>query len=453
MDLLLLLSILSQTLASELEPVAPAALSLPEARRSPVALRVRSEPNTDSDIVGMIAPNAAFWVIGRVAGIPCGASAPGDAAGSAIEAGSWGLLPGGFACLTGTTADPGPPAALPKLIAFDAPRPEEYHEYVATGSWPRDRVTTEGSTPFIYGKAWRSWRGTTYANLQAWEHGDAPLAQLSEGRKYHFVGVVEAVRGPVLELADGKVVPLDDVYIYPVSRFHGVELTGATALRVGEVQGWVRAYGGANLREAATSSSARIALIPNQTAVRVRSTSDPRWLEVADALGTGRVGYLARTVVSRALPGPVPEGVAAGALWVDVDVDEQVLMLMQGDAPVFATLVSTGVDERDTPPGVYTLLDKTIYGDMESRLGAPEAEAYHVESVPWIVHFRPRYAFHATFWHWGFGHRASHGCVNLSPSDARRVFDAVSPRLPEGWSTVQATPGQPGTTVRIRESP
>lgn len=396
----------------------------------------------------MLAADAPFLVLLRVPGPACGTTA--GKAGSSDVAGSWGLLPGGYACLSGTTVDPGPAVALPHLAVFDPPTPDEYRAYVQGGLWPRDPATTEALTPFIYGKTWRHWHGTTYASQAAWERGDAPLGGLEPERKYHFVTVVETPRGALLQVADGSVVPLDDVYVYPVSRFHGEDLTGASALRPGEAQAWVYAYGGGNLRAAPTTSGAVVRVLAYQAPLRVSATDDPRWVEVPDGVGPGQPGYLSRTVLRLASPSPPPEGVGPETAWLDVDTAEQVLMVMRGESLEFATMVSTGVTDRDTPPGVYAITDKTVYADMASRPGAPEDEAYVVESVPWVMHFRPRYALHAAFWHWGFAHTASHGCVNLAPLDAHRIFDAVSPTLPPGWSTAYAAGGQPGTVIRIR---
>ncbi len=405
----------------------------PEVRRSPVELRVRSLPTPTAPLRGRIPPNEPFTVLMRVGGERCA----GD---------GWGMLQGGYTCLAKTQVVDETPVALPRLVPFDPPTPEEYRAYVRDGTWPRDPDTTEALLPFVYGKAWRHWAGTNYASLEAWERGDPPVATLDADHKYHFVAAVEAARGTALVRDDGRVVPLADAFIYPVSRFHGAELTGADALAPGEMQAWVLPYGGANLREAPNGAVGLV--LPHQTPLRVVPTANPRWVEAPDALGPDVPGYVAVSVLRFARPRARPVGLAPDAVWVDIDVSEQVLMLMLGDTPIFATLVSTGLVERDTPPGVYQMLDKTIHGDMASL---PDAEEpYHVESVPWVMHFRPRYALHGVFWHWGFGSRASHGCVNLAPLDARRIFDAIQPRLPDGWSSVIAGPDEPGTTVRIR---
>lgn len=407
-----------------------------ELRTSPVTLRVRSQPGRDGTVLGHLAPNEPFEVLSRVTGTGCG----GD---------GWGKLERGYTCLANTLVVPsGTPSALPHLVTFDAPSPDEYRAYVRDGTWPRDPNTTEAMLPFVYGKAWRHWKGTNYASLEAWERGDAPVDTLADDRKYHFVRAVEAARGPVLVRDDGKVVPVADAFIYPVSRFSGVEFTGAGALAPGEIQAWVYPYGGGNVREAPGGSAAVARVLPEQTALRVVPTADAHWYSVPDALGPGLPGYVAASVIRRVIPAPAPPGVRPDELWIDVDISQQVVMLVQGDVPVFATLTSTGLDTRDTPVGTYRILDKTIYGDMESL---PDAlEPYHVEAVPWVMHFRPRYALHGVFWHWGFGHRASHGCINLAPLDAHRIFDAVSPTLPDGWSSVIATVDQPGTRVRVR---
>jgi hypothetical protein len=74
---------------------------------------------------------------------------------------------------------------------------------------------------------------------------------------------------------------------------------------------------------------------------------------------------------------------------------------------------------------------------------------YAIEGVPWVQYFSEGIALHAAFWHDQFGHRHSHGCVNLSPRDARRVFEATSPTLPPGWDAILSTDAAPGTVVHV----
>jgi lipoprotein-anchoring transpeptidase ErfK/SrfK len=78
---------------------------------------------------------------------------------------------------------------------------------------------------------------------------------------------------------------------------------------------------------------------------------------------------------------------------------------------------------------------------------------YSIEDVPWVMYFQGSYALHGAFWHNLFGSTRSHGCVNMSPLDARALFFWVEPELPTGWHGVFQTEGHPGTRVIIHEPP
>jgi lipoprotein-anchoring transpeptidase ErfK/SrfK len=68
-----------------------------------------------------------------------------------------------------------------------------------------------------------------------------------------------------------------------------------------------------------------------------------------------------------------------------------------------------------------------------SDIGADADDRYSIEDVPWTQFFSGSIALHGAFWHGGFGLRHSHGCVNLSPFDAHRLFNHTQPELYEGW--------------------
>jgi lipoprotein-anchoring transpeptidase ErfK/SrfK len=172
------------------------------------------------------------------------------------------------------------------------------------------------------------------------------------------------------------------------------------------------------------------------------------WWRLAETVAPGFDGYVDEVRGVRVfVPAERPADVAEDELWIDVDVDRATLGVYVGDAPIYATLVSPGLG-RSTPRGAWRLTDKSAWHDMASRPDA--AEPYFVEAVPWTMHFKPRYALHAAYWHWGFGHKASHGCVNLAPRDARWVYERVSPRALDGWHTAFSTAEEPGTLIRLR---
>ena len=114
-----------------------------------------------------------------------------------------------------------------------------------------------------------------------------------------------------------------------------------------------------------------------------------------------------------------PEG--ASGRWVAVDLYEQTLVAYEDDTPVFATLISSGLEHHETPEGLFTVWARLPRDGMSGATGAPDA--YAVQSVPWVMYFESGFSLHGTYWHDLFGYRQSHGCVNLSISDAKWVYE------------------------------
>jgi hypothetical protein len=140
--------------------------------------------------------------------------------------------------------------------------------------------------------------------------------------------------------------------------------------------------------------------------------------------------------------------------WMDVDLDQQVIVAYEGPRPVYVTLVSTGRRSEtdpnrnwETPAGAFRIRGKHISTTMDGDTAADGP--YSIEDVPWAMYFLDSYAMHAAFWHNNFGSRMSHGCVNLSPPDARWLFWWADPQLPEGWHGVFAGPDRPGSRLEI----
>ena len=62
-----------------------------------------------------------------------------------------------------------------------------------------------------------------------------------------------------------------------------------------------------------------------------------------------------------------------------------------------------------------------------------EDKPYMVQGVPWVLLFQGHNALHGAYWHDVFGMPKSHGCINLAPEDARRLFHWTEPQVPPGW--------------------
>jgi len=199
-------------------------------------------------------------------------------------------------------------------------------------------------------------------------------------------------------------------------------------------------------------------------------------------------------------PSAWPKAAEAGEKWVEVCLSQQTLTLWEGKRAIYATLVSTGRRDHDTITGTFRIRNKhitaTMDSDEKSELGgsAPSTVAkksssdasksksksgdadtkkakiptkgdgeygitrrrgeglYQLRDVPYIQYFASGFALHAAYWHDVFGKKKSHGCVNLSPIDAHRVFMWTEPAVPEGWHGVNTGEelGQ-GTTVIVHD--
>jgi L,D-transpeptidase catalytic domain len=139
----------------------------------------------------------------------------------------------------------------------------------------------------------------------------------------------------------------------------------------------------------------------------------------------------------------VPAGIGAAQKWIHVSIKDWTLVAYVGARPVFAALISRGYK---TPRGRFRVTRKLAMATM--RFNTRKGE-YEAEAVPWVIYFKPRYAFHAAYWHDGFGSHASHGCINLSPRDARWLFEWTAPDLPPGWFQIYQTTRSRGTHVLI----
>ncbi|HEX7477660.1 MAG TPA: L,D-transpeptidase [Polyangiales bacterium] len=133
--------------------------------------------------------------------------------------------------------------------------------------------------------------------------------------------------------------------------------------------------------------------------------------------------------------------------WISIQLSTQTLVAYEGKIPVFATLVSTGKPEHETPTGIFRIQSKHVSTTMDGETGTDEA--YSIEDVPWTMYFSGSIALHAAFWHERFGRVRSHGCVNLAPADARWLFEWTTPNLPAGFHGVNATRDSQGTFVVI----
>jgi lipoprotein-anchoring transpeptidase ErfK/SrfK len=170
-----------------------------------------------------------------------------------------------------------------------------------------------------------------------------------------------------------------------------------------------------------------------------------------------------------------PQAADRGEKWVDVSIEDQTLVLWEGKKAVYVTVVSTGQDgmgdpktSKSTPRGTYRIKSKHITATMDSNGrssqsggAAPEsgesasptdddkhAGNFELRDVPYVQYFQDGFALHSAYWHDHFGQARSHGCINMAPIDAMRVFRFTDPPVPEGWHGATMDSGT-GTMVVI----
>jgi hypothetical protein len=266
---------------------------------------------------------------------------------------------------------------------------------------------------------------------------------------------IRAFAGKFWRTTDGKYVPVEHVLVHESkTEFEGVwvghdneprKLPLGFSLKPGAREYDFPDPGGPPKREDKIPRFTIMALGDQQVVFEQRKyfeTSDGWWMRDLDGTQTR--------------PGPAPNDLGPNEKWIDVNVTTQTLVAYEGTKPVFATLVSSGRRDKTDPSkdhpsplGDFRIREKHIATTMDDNTASDGP--YSIEDVPWVMYFQKSYALHGAFWHSQFGHEHSHGCVNMTPHDARELFGWVGPTLPAGWHSVHATAANPGTRVIVHE--
>lgn len=108
-----------------------------------------------------------------------------------------------------------------------------------------------------------------------------------------------------------------------------------------------------------------------------------------------------------------------------VDKSEQKLSAYDGDRLFMELPISTGLELTPTETGTFTVFKKTPSRYMQGPLpGFVDQQAYDLPGVPWNLYFTHGGAVvHGAYWHNSFGKPYSHGCVNLPPQEAKKLYN------------------------------
>ena len=117
-----------------------------------------------------------------------------------------------------------------------------------------------------------------------------------------------------------------------------------------------------------------------------------------------------------------------------VDLTKQELTCFEDETPVFSTRTATGFGVHHTPRGEFEVVRKSHTSYM---IGGVGSDHYDLPGVSFPTYFTPSgIAVHGTYWHNDYGRPRSHGCVNMTPENAKWIFR---------WS-------MPPASIRLKET-
>jgi hypothetical protein len=383
--------------------VAAQQLAVPRWARSAEVSRegviVRARPSTQAARRGTVRVGTRVPLLGRISGQGC----PG---GDWLQIG-----PHAFVCETLARYSPYPPGGEDANTLPPGQLTPRVHAFVRTdGAWAYSRPEDYFRDDYVETLG----RGFGLA--------------IVERRRVHAVDFARSL--------GGLWIPSRDLGFASPSDFAGVEIDEARPLAS---VAWVL-RGNAALRDAPGGQVVERG--SRHQLLRVAETRGD-WLRLED----GR--WIASRDVNRPSEATPPREVADGERWLDVELRSQTLVAYVGARPVYATAVSTGRGNA-TRRGLFRIWVKLAESDMDDLEREDVSENYAIQAVPWVQYFDGSIGLHAAFWHDAFGVPRSHGCVNLSPRDARWAFDFTRPALPAGWDAILPTDASPGTVVRVR---
>lgn len=340
------------------------------------------------------------------------------------------LEPAGWVCGAGVKPSKQPPKAAAALVVAEGERlPFRYYNV----------VVKEGEEIPLY--------------ASPGERGGEPWRKLGRGDSVAVAGVTTIDGEKYLELVDGMVVPArGTAAMGPGSSWQGVALDDKLAPPFG----WVtpeqaKVLEAPDPRARVVEKLARRTRLPllEDHELELQPAKGKRKAKTRRYVRVGEDRWMDSADLNEVRVLPRPPGTDGNDRWIDVDLGEQVLVAYDKDRPVFATLVSSG-RAMPTPRGTYRIWAKAATTTMKSQ--PYEDKGYYVHRVPWVLFFQAHNALHAAYWHDRFGTKKSHGCVNLSPLDARRMFEWATPPLPDGWSGVRPVDLLASIAVHVRDS-
>lgn len=144
---------------------------------------------------------------------------------------------------------------------------------------------------------------------------------------------------------------------------------------------------------------------------------------------------------------------------IEVDLKNQTVHVFAGDEEVHTARCATGssfkqadgtVRSFGTTPGDHRIYMKTPSQRMYDGVGEGESRSYDLPGIAWISYFTSSgIAFHSTYWHNDYGKPRSHGCVNLTPEDAKYIYRFTMPATPYEQRWTRSAKRDEGTLIKV----
>ncbi len=135
--------------------------------------------------------------------------------------------------------------------------------------------------------------------------------------------------------------------------------------------------------------------------------------------------------------------------WIYVDLTTQTLSAYEGNKLIYHFPISSGNPWTPTVTGEFRIWAKLLSQRMSGG-SISDGSYYNLPNVPYVQYFHGGYGIHGAYWHNDFGFPRSHGCVNLSVSDAGTLFAWTNPVLSENKSALFNIDPSQSTRVVVR---
>ncbi len=166
------------------------------------------------------------------------------------------------------------------------------------------------------------------------------------------------------QLYQGGYVSASHILVYPPAKFQGVQL----AQPPDKSFAWVTADTPVSSAAGAppAASAPTLTHYTRVTILEQQVVSGTTWYRV----GTGE--WISQYRVGVVSVSQRPTDIGPTDKWIEVNLFEQTLAAYEGDRMVYATLVSSGLPQWPTTPGLFRIYDKQKQGKMSGDDGQPD---------------------------------------------------------------------------------